>query len=97
MYKTLTPWIDDYDDGCAYRLLKGKEDKPCYRMAFIEKTPRIKLPANTYAVSIDETDIGATTAKVNAWVSGRKGSGPDDEESREWCDSMLRLLGYTLE
>lgn len=92
--KTLTPWIDG--DGCAYRLLKGKEDKACNRIAFIERTPRVKLAAGTYSVSIDETDVAATGAMVNAWVSGPKG-GFDDPESRDWCDKMLILLGYTLE
>lgn len=65
-------------------------------MLLLKKTPRVKLLKDTYAVSVDETDAGATAAKVNAWISGRKGSDGFDLESREWCDKMLILLGYDL-
>lgn len=90
--KKLTPWISG--DGCAYRLLSGAEDKPYNRIAFIERTPRVKLVAGSYSVSIDETDMAARSANVNGWICGPSGNGPDDLESRDWCDSMLNLLGY---
>jgi hypothetical protein len=90
--KILTPWIDG--DGCAYRLLSGAADKSCNRVAFISKTqPRVKLLVSDYSICTDKTDALCVEPKRNAWLFGPPGS-YDDLESRDWCDSMLNLLGY---
>ncbi len=83
----LSDWIV-IDGYCATRVLKGTDPNQVNnRVAFIEKTPRVKIG--------------------NYWVQGDKGSGgayTDDHEklgqygfdveSRNWCDSELKKLGY---
>lgn len=65
------------------------------RVAFIEKTPRVRIAPFTQK----DTDF-------KAWKQGPKGCGGDDPErngyygfyqpSREWCDTELLALGYAL-
>ena len=82
----ITPWINvnsgayrAYDGTCGYN-----NDN---RVAFIGKTPRVRV-RNANWVSENYPDhINWVERPVN-------GDGPDDEESRKWCDDMLKLLGY---
>ena len=96
--QVLTPWIPSpVSDHCSMRCIVGTSQDPPYRVAFIEKTPRVR-------VKFDDGDM-------SAWESGPKGTGgpvtPDntaeqqgiygyDPESRAWCDQRLRELGYLL-
>lgn len=91
----VTPWIDD--EHCSYRALatplpaqKGDtEQNIASRVAFIEKSPRVRVAAMT---------SGFPEAASN-WKYGPKGSAPEYgryQPSRDWCDNQLRLLGYTL-
>jgi len=93
----VSPWIV-VDDYCAMRVIEGTDgDQLRNRVAFIEKSPRVR--------------IHQTAGEPNAqgdWLYGPKGSGghdghiPEnglygfDQRSRDWCDSMLMLLGYQL-
>jgi len=81
----LTDWII-IDGYCAARVLEGTDSsKVENRVAFIEKTPRIRVAPFT---EIDD---------FKNWKCGDKGSEYGmDEESREWCDAELLKLGYTL-
>lgn len=107
----LSKWIV-IDGYCATRVILGTDTSiPSNRIAFIEKSPRIKLIANSYCIEIDNSGIGCTSNTPNhAWIYGRKGrGGPSYEnheregnygfnpEARKWCDDMLILLGYELE
>lgn len=87
----LSDWIV-IDDYCATRVIKGSDpDIESNRIAFIEKTPRIRI---------------ANSDDRKGWFYGHGGSGgsnghiPENEiygfdpESRQWCDEHLKLLGY---
>lgn len=82
-----TPWIDRplFPSGsiCTYRARAGTTGEFISdRIAFIEKTPRVRI--RPYTISDDYLN----------WCEGPKGSGPDDATSKLWCDKMLELLGY---
>lgn len=81
------------------RCLVGTDPKiVANRVAFIEKTPRVRIAP--WAGSLMEDGRN--------WRSGPKGvggaGGEDPKEqlyghyppSREWCDAELRAMGYTL-
>jgi hypothetical protein len=86
------------DGYCAARILEGGDiDNDADRVAFIEKTPRVR----TAPYSTEE-------AEQNKWPQGEKGRGGCDGEnpsnelygfyppSRKWCDRQLRKMGYEL-
>lgn len=95
--KELSPWIV-VGGHCATRVISGTDpDIIANRVAFIEKTPRIRIAPYS-------EELGFLADGVN-WASGPKGSGsadPEvdltygfDPESRQWCDEQLSILGYT--
>lgn len=94
-FKELSEWI--MDEHCSFRMIKdGDVNKIEDRIAFIEKTPRVKLLKGKYAVE-EQDSWTAISSKHNAWVSGPKGCGQECgryQPSRDWCDQMLRLLGW---
>ena len=67
------------------------------RIAFIEKTPRVRIrhmerrDGITYG-GMDPHTPPELSDWLN-WASGAKGRGPDDT-SRKWCVDMLKLLGW---
>jgi hypothetical protein len=81
----LSNWII-IEDYCATRVLDGTDSSKIEnRVAFIEKTPRIRVAPFT---EIDD---------YKNWKYGSKGSEYGmDEESRKWCDDELIKLGYIL-
>lgn len=93
----LTPWIV-ISEYCAMRCIEGSDISNVEnRVAFIEKTPRVRI--QPFTVEDDYLN----------WEQGEKGEGgpnghlPENElygfypPSREWCDDRLRELGYILE
>ena len=93
-------WVRD--EHCAFRFIIGTDPSlPENRVAFIEKTPRIRF--------IAANDEAVDWADHLRWESGPKGSGgadghiPENEyygfdpDSRLWCDDMLKKLGYVVE
>jgi hypothetical protein len=110
-FKRLSDWI--MVEHCATRIVRGGNvDNIDDRVAFIEKTPRVKLNNSLRTVdygvhhfSIEcENGIGATVPEEyignrSIWISGNKGSTDygKDERSREWCDEMLKALGWEVE
>lgn len=83
----LSSWIQVPDcEECYMRILVGSNPNEIKnRIAFIEKTPRIRISWNN-------------TEDYLNWKYGPKGSGDElglYEPSREWCDSELKLMGYT--
>jgi hypothetical protein len=94
-FNDLSDWII-VDGYCAARITKGGDvDNVRDRVAFIEKTPRVRLSKYNYGVE-DSNGIGVRAMDSDAWVYGDKGSSEygEDEESRKWCDDILRLLGW---
>jgi len=93
-FKELSDWIV-VDGHCATRILKGGDASNVKdRVAFIEKTPRVRVSENRYSVECED-GIGGEMQKRDAWIYGYKDSDYGESvESREWCDKMLTLLGY---
>ena len=90
----VSPWI--IDEHCAFRTLEGANpDDISTRVAFIEKTPRVRIGP------FKDRDSDYLN-----WEEGPKGpGGPDGDDpanklyghyppSREWCDQRLKELGY---
>lgn len=93
-FKDLSEWIL-LESGSATRIIKnGNVEDVKDRVAFIEKSPRVRLSKRKYCV--EEKEGGACQSMNNdAWIYGDKGSDYGlDEKSREWCDRMLILLGW---
>lgn len=85
----LTDWII-IDGYCATKVLEGTDPNNVEnRVAFIEKTPRIKIGEEW--VQGDKGSGGAYTD--NHEELGQYGF---DSESRKWCDEELLKLGYEL-
>ena len=81
----LSEWIEIYG-YCAVRVLKGTDPLEYKnRIAFIEKTPRVRT--NQFTEMNDYLN----------WHSGPKGDGQEcgkHQPSRDWCDSELAKMGY---
>lgn len=83
----ITDWMDVPDaEYCSMRCLVGANpEEIASRVAFIEKTPRVRIAPYT-----DKDD-------QKNWYQGPKGSSPEYgkyEPSREWCDQELERIGY---
>lgn len=74
-------------NDCSMRIIEGTDSRIIdNRVAFIEKTPRVRVRSANFG----DQDLWN-------WAEGPfKGHGPTDPESMEWCDAMLKLLGYEL-
>lgn len=82
------PWTLCEGGAGAYRALLGYSgEHVANRVAFIEKTPRVRIrPMEQFG---DWEDF------LN-WASGFSGDGPEDVYSRAWCDEALELFGYKM-
>lgn len=76
----LPPWAI-VDGHCAHRTLDGE------RVAFIEKTPRVKHPDTGEWIYGNKGTGGVGVDGVNGGY----------QPSRDWVDAKLRELGYRLE
>lgn len=80
------PWTLCEGRAGAYRALLGTDGEHIVnRVAFIEKTPRVRIRSQGH---------GEFEKDYLNWASGCKGDGPEDEWSRAWCDEALGLFGY---
>jgi hypothetical protein len=70
--------------------LLGKDgEHVANRVAFIEKTPRIRVRSQGH---------GEFEKDYLNWASGPfKGSGPEDAEARAWCDEALGIFDYQVD
>lgn len=86
----LSPWTLTTDGCGAYRcrINRDGENDVSARVAFIEKTPRVRIRPDNEMYGINDC--------YNWAERPFKGDGPEDQESRDWCDSMLVLLGYEI-
>lgn len=107
--RRLSPWIVLPGDYCAMRTLLGADPADVSkRVAFIEKSPRVRVFADDYAWQNRDSVHTCGSAERDAWLYGPKGSGgadgqvPEnrlygyDPDSRAWADNLLRALGYEL-
>jgi hypothetical protein len=85
----VSPWTADPDGAyCSLRYIEGTDPKiVANRVAFIEKTPRIRDGA--FPAGNDEHNDS-----LNWHARGWKGDGGWDEDSQGWCDARLIALGY---
>lgn len=81
----VSPWVQDPSAPHAYLRHMDGGLSLRNRVAFIEKTPRVRVAPYTS----DVTD-------ANNWTHGPKGSDGLDERSRMWCDERLLEMGYIL-
>lgn len=86
------PWMQLDGHGQGRVILGGDPDNVFDRVAFIEKTPRVRIRAGGY---LRYPPYGEKDADGLNWAAGF-GSGPGPE-TRAWCDLMLIALGYQLE
>lgn len=82
------PWTLCENGAGAYRaILDSYGEHVANRVAFIEKTPRVRIrPMEQFGDWEDHLN----------WASGFGGNGPEDEYSRAWCDEALELFGYVV-
>lgn len=84
----VSKWV--MQDHCSMRYLLGTDPEQIEnRVAFIEKTPRVRvLPYN-----------GDWLYDFKNWKEGPKGCAPEYgmyQPSRDWCDQQLLTMGYIL-
>lgn len=86
----LSNWMPDPDySHCSMRIIEGTDARDIRnRVAFIEKTPRIRV--TPYDTGVPEFE------DWKKWHSGFKGDDGWDEVSRGWCDQQLLSLGYVV-
>lgn len=97
MTRNLSEWI--MIEHCATRIIEGGDvTKVEDRIAFIEKTPRIRMLNDQFALESKNPYAGTESVSHDAWVYGPKGSSEygEDQDSRDWCDEMLKLMGWNL-
>ena len=90
----LSEWIDD--DHASFRYISGTDPEDiANRVAFIEKTPRVRIASLPTGLSFVETMF----ADSGNWQNGPKGDGHlcgHYQPSRDWCDARLIEMGYEL-
>lgn len=89
----VSPWIEIDGAICRVRLL-GSIHELKDRVAFIEKTPRVRI--RQYGLPYRDEPEARDKDFLN-WCEGLKGEGPNDKASQAWCDEMLRTLGYAVD
>jgi hypothetical protein len=99
----VSPWIDDEDGLGSMRVILGKDPVQIEnRVAFVEKTPRVRIREYYLGTEKDWDDAGNIVSETRRWPEfldwayGTKGDGKNDPESRAWCDRVLVALGYEL-
>lgn len=94
----LSPWTV-YEGYCAMRFVEGTNpDNVANRVAFIEKTPRVRI------APMDTSNILSDCRNWRSGPKGQGGSGDAAQEqmygfyqpSRDWCDEQLVAMGYVL-
>ena len=83
----LTPWMAPASAAyCSMRCVEGTDpEKVANRVAFIEKTPRVRRGPFT-----DDFE------DYKNWEQAWKGDDGWDPEAQAWCDEQLVAMGYTL-
>ena len=100
-FETLSDWIMDKEDYCAMRIYKdGDPEKVSDRVAFIEKTPRVRFDRKSGSeayVQVNGNSVHGSGTNVEVWIYGgnhRSSEYGKNEDARKWCDQMLKVLGH---
>lgn len=84
----ISAWV--MQDHCSLRYVLGTDKEAIgNRVAFIEKTPRVRVAEFN----------GNWAEDQNNWLQGPKGCAPEYgqyQPSRDWCDAQLIEMGYIL-
>lgn len=94
------PW-QVTDSGCGSMRVRvgGNPEHVADRVAFIEKTPRVRIRGMHFVkyLTPNSNDENWNQYDYLNWMEGSsKGDGPLDQDSKDWCDKVLVLLGYEL-
>jgi len=97
--KELSEWIIVDEGPWTTRVIKGTNPNELKnRVAFIEKTPRVRDAAYT-----NENDDWSNWRQGDKGRGGAHGSNHEkleqygfDLDSRKWCDEQLIIMGYIL-
>lgn len=96
LFVTLSDWTL-VEETCWTRYrLPGSPTCIEDRVAFIEKTPRVRVSSSQYSVEVSKSGM-ARGIDADAWISAPHLKGPqgeDVEERQAWCDELLKLLGW---
>lgn len=84
----VSEWVIVGGHGAARIIEGGDPNNVNHRVAFIEKTPRVRIRSAFLGRNQWEDFLN--------WADGPKGNGAFDENSRTWCDTALKLFGYKL-
>jgi len=92
-----SPWIV-ISGYCAMRCLEGSDPfKIENRVAFVEKTPRIRVsPFTSESEDHKNWKSGSLRASGGIGNPSEEGTYGFDSRCREWCDRELESLGYEL-
>lgn len=90
MGRKISEWMVLDGHGAGRVLLGTDPTKIENRVAFIEKTPRVRIRDMSHT----QDNYGRSNDWLNWAESTCKGDDANDPESREWCDRMLAMLGY---
>jgi hypothetical protein len=77
----------------------GHPDDISKRLAVIEKTPRVRIRDAYHRLEVFEYNDGTPGVRERwpeflDWCQGQKGDGPEDEESRSWCERVLTAMEH---
>lgn len=93
----ISPWIQ-LEGYYWVRTIEGANpEKIETRVALIEKTPRVRIRNARYRKDIGYYEDGGEYVEYrwDEWLDWCQGpEGETIEQSKEWCDKMLALLGY---
>lgn len=93
-YKNISDWVVDEDS--AYRYILGTDkNNPNNRLAMIGKSPRIQVVDRFCWQETKDMEHGITVSDDSIhsfWIYGFKGPDCYDEDSRRWCDQMLKTI-----
>jgi hypothetical protein len=89
------------DEYCSVRVIEGGDiNNVDDRVALIEKTPRVRIDHkadNFYSLYTNNIIKGT---RYKNWFHGNSGTHyqtDQHEKERQWCDEILKLMGYELE
>lgn len=99
--KKVSPWIIVDGYAAARHLVGADPNDVRSRVALIEKSPRVRIREASLREMRGHYEDGGEYVKYRweehlDWCYGTRGEDAFDEDSRQWCDAMLKLLGYEL-
>lgn len=92
----ISPWID-LDSFSIRTILGADPERVETRVALIEKTPRVRIREAYHREDVGFYEDGGKYVEYRwaEWLDWCYGDERETkEESKQWCDAMLRTMGY---